>query len=91
VANVTFSAQPLVRVTILGEEDKSPEAKLSRLPVCRNDDGVIDRFFAFERVNNIFPIRIGASGCGAYIGYYDTLDAAKIEAWLLEQRVSRGN
>lgn len=79
MAKVTFSIEPVVFVTILGEQDK-------RKKDLRKDDGLIGRLLKFQLDNEISPAKPGGySGRGAYGGFYTAEDAVKIEAWLLEQ------
>lgn len=79
MAKVTFSIEPVICVTILGEKNK-------RKNDFREDDGLIGRFLEFSLENEIFPTkRNGYCGRGTYIGFYTAEDAVEIEAWLLEQ------
>lgn len=79
MAKVTFSIEPVVCITILGE-------KKSKKNDFREDDGLIGRFMRFAIDNKIFTVKHrGYSGPGMYLHFYTAEDATKIKAWLLKQ------
>ena len=85
---VTFRAVPVVCVIIKGEKVEGVE---SNLPLGREDGGLVKRFLAFQGEEKIYPaLHGGSSGAGQYVGFFTAENAAKIEAWLLEQGAKRG-
>ena len=84
---VTFTSQSVVCIHIKGEKDSSPRrAGEPNLPRCRMDGGLVHRFLDFQKEERVFALSMGGrSVVGEYLGFFTAEDAAKIEAWLIEQ------
>lgn len=92
--SATFTTQPVVVVCIKGEMDNSPlRDGEPNLPRCRDDKGLILKFYKFLRKMNIrstTPLGMGTTaGDGTFTGFFSAGDVEKIKTWLTEQGAER--
>ena len=90
MSGVFFSVVSVVRIVVRGEMYTQAHKLGLISSLRRRDDGLLHRLNEFLHEQEIIPVMVHSrNGCGIHIGYYEAIDAARIQAWLAEQGVAQ--
>ncbi|MBP9864224.1 hypothetical protein KBC54_02125 [Patescibacteria group bacterium] len=88
MSGVSFSVDSVVRITVRGELSGKQDTSYGLRKRC--DDPLLHRLNEFLHEQGIIPVLVNSrNGCGIHIGYYEAIDAARIQAWLIEQGITQ--
>lgn len=88
MSGAAYSVDAVVRIIVRGElvGDQDQVSGLCR----RRDDGLLHDLNEFLHAQEIIPVTVNSrNGCGMFVGYFEAVDAARIQAWLDVRGVMR--